>query len=163
MTLHRTPNTSYFAVQRIAEHFGGYAKAAAVLGYKQSNLRDWGYEQTTSCPTWAQAVALDAAYHAAGGEGAPLLEAYAAQLDRSVNTLTACHAELAKDLAEASREFGEAWAAATALIVPGHSPNAVQHALIELDQAETLFSRLHRRIFSFRRSGTVPGLPGGAQ
>ncbi|WP_294319672.1 hypothetical protein [uncultured Sphingomonas sp.] len=163
MTLPRTPKTSFHAVQRIAEFFGGTKAAAPILGVKYRRLHDWTYQETASCPSFAQAIALDIAYRAAGGEGAPLFEAYASHLDLSFNELTACHAALAADLAEASREFGDAWAAATALIVPGHSPNAVQHALIELDQAETLFVRLRRRISSFVRPGTVPGLPGGAQ
>lgn len=163
VTRPRTPKTSFHAVLRIAEFFGGCKAAAPILGLKYAKLRDWTNEDRPSCPSFAEAIALDAAYRAAGGEGAPLFEAYAAQLDHSFNELTACHAELAKDLADTAHEFGDAFAAVAMLTVPGHSPNQVQRALIELADVEPLVARLIRRISSFKRLGTVSGKPGGAQ
>jgi hypothetical protein len=118
---------------------------------------------TTSCPSWAQAIALDAAYRAAGGEGAPLYEAYGAQLDLTFNALTACHTELATELADTLAEFGDAASATARLTVPGCTPNQVQAAIIEIDQAATLLTRMRRRVTSFLSPGTVSGKPGGAQ
>lgn len=162
MTRPRTPNTSSHAVLRIAARLGGFDAAATVARRSERCVRDWSDEATPSCPSWAQAVALDAAYRAAGGEGAPLYEAYGAQLDLRFNDLTACHAALATNLAEASREWGEAIGAATILAVPGFSPNQALTADIELDQAETRLKGLRRLVKRFLPDA-VPGKPGGAQ
>ena len=163
MTRPRTPHTSFFAVQRIITQLSGCEFAAPIVGRTASCVRDWGNDQTTSCPSWAQAIALDAAYRAAGGEGAPLFEAYAAQLDLAFNHLVACQKELARDLAEASREVGEALGAAALLIVPGCTPGQVQTAVIEIDQAETRLARMRRRVTSFIKPGAGPGHRGGGK
>lgn len=163
MTRPRTPDTCGHAILRIVVQIGGFDAAAAIVGRRPSCVRDWGNEATTSCPSWAQAIALDAAYRAAGGEGAPLYEAYGAQLDLTVNRLTACHAELASDLADTLSEFGDAASATARLTIPGCTPHQVQAAIIEIDQAETRLTRLRRRVMSFVKPGAGPGMPGGYQ
>ncbi len=163
MTLIRTPGTIAHAVTVIAGRLTN-ASAAATAGVKPRTIHDWSHPEATSnlSITLGQAMALDAAYAAAGGEGAPLHTAYAAQLGQTVRQMTACHRELATDLADTSREVGEAIGAATLLIIPGASPNTVQRAAIEIDEAEGAIARLKRRVASFL-PGAGPGNPGGAQ
>lgn len=161
MTVPRTPDTSAHAVLKIAGLLG-YEGAAQVAGRKPACIRDWTNEATTSCPTWAQAVALDAAYHDAGGESAPLFDAYAAALNISISERSTCRRELAVELADASRECGEAIGATALLTQPGHSDNDTLRALTEIDQAEGHLARLKRRARSFLSSGAGPDKPGGA-
>lgn len=162
MTLPRTPDTCAHAVLKVAGLLG-YARAAEVVGRKVACIRDWTNEATTSCPSWAQAVALDAAYHEAGGENAPLFDAYAAQLDIARADRDACRVALTTDLSEAASEFGEAFAAAVVLTQPGHTHNQALRAMIELDQAEGKLAGLKRRVRNFLKPGAGPGNPGGIQ
>lgn len=162
MTALRDPNGCGHAIRRIVVQLGSVEAVAAVVGRKVGCITDWASDTRTACPSWAQAIALDAAYRAAGGEGAPLYEAYGAQLDFSVTELTACHSALASGIADASREWGDAIGAAALLTVPGFTPNQALTADIELDEAETRLKGLRRLIKSFL-PGAGSGKPGGAQ
>lgn len=162
MTALRDPDGCGHAIRRIVVQLGSVEAVADIVDKSVGCITDWASDQRTACPSWAQAIALDAAFRAAGGEGAPLYEAYGKQLDLSVKELTACHKALATGLAEASREWGEAIGAATLLTVPGFTPNQVLIADIELDEVQTRLKGLRRLIKRFR-PGAVPGTPGGAQ
>lgn len=162
MTALRDPDGCGHAIRRIVVQLGSVEAVAAIVGRKVGCISDWASDTRTACPSWAQSIALDAAYRAAGGEGAPLYEAYGKQLDLSVEELTACYKTLATDLAEASREWGEAFGAAVRLTQPGFTPNQALSADIELDEVQTRLKRLRRLVKRFR-PGAVPGTPGGAQ
>ena len=162
MTALRDPDGCGHAIRRIVVQLGSVEAVAAIGGRKVGCISDWASDTRTACPSWAQSIALDAAYRAAGGEGAPLYEAYGKQLDLSVEELTACYKTLATDLAEASREWGEAFGAAVRLTQPGFTPNQALSADIELDEVQTRLKRLRRLVKRFR-PGAVPGTPGGAQ
>ncbi|WP_293966195.1 hypothetical protein [Sphingomonas sp.] len=162
MTALRDPDGCGHAMRRIEGQLGSFEAVAAVVGRSVGCVSDWASDARTACPSWAQAIALDAAYRAAGGEGAPLYEAYGKQLDMSLKEMTACHAALAEQLAEATKEVGEALGAAMRLTVPGFSLNQARIADIELDEAETRFKGLRRLIKSFVL-GAGPGKSGGAQ
>lgn len=155
MTVPRTPDTSADAVLQIAGRIG-YTAAAKIVGRSTACIRDWTNEATTSCPSFAQAVALDAAYIAAGGENAPLHDAYAVQLEIVVAERTACARSLSREVAAAARECGEFIAASLSVCQPDHSPNDVQRALIEADEAESKIATIKRRLFSFRKTGAGP-------
>jgi hypothetical protein len=162
VTVPRTPDTAADAVLQIAGSLG-YEAAAAAAGRSVACIRDWTNEATTSCPSFAQAIALDAAYIAAGGENAPLHDAYAAQLKITVEARTACARALSGEVATAAREFGEFIAASLPVCQTGHSPNDVQRALLEADQAETAIATIKRRLFSFLKTGAGPvGKAGGS-
>lgn len=162
MTLPRTPDTSAHAVLRIAGTIG-YDNAAHIVGRKAACIRDWTNEATPSCPSFAQAIALDSAYIAAGGETAPLRDAYQAQLDVIVAERTACTRALSAEMATVAREYGDLFAAGLAVCQPGHSPNDVQRALLEADQAEGALAAFKRRLFSFLSTGAGPvGKAGGS-
>jgi hypothetical protein len=162
VTVPRTPDTSADAVLQIAGRIG-YDSAAQIVGRKAACIRDWTNEATTSCPSFVQAVALDAAYIAAGGENAPLHDAYAAQLRITVEDRTACARALSSEVATAARECGDLIAASLSVCQAGHSPNDVQRALLEADEAETAVAAIKRRLFSFLRTGAGPvGKAGGS-
>lgn len=163
MTLLRTPDTAAAAVKTIGDYLGWRAAKVASGARTIAAVRGWANERTTSCPSWAQALGLDAAYIAAGGDHAPLLDAYAAQLDFSIGEHNACRRALATKLSETAREYGDAIAATTLLTQPGHSDNDTLRALIEIDQAQGVLAALKRVVRSFKRPGKVPGMPGGAQ
>lgn len=164
MTKPKTPNTSAHAVTRIVGLLG-FELSREIVGRSKHCLRGWMNEDRTSCPTWRQAIALDAAFAAAGGEGAPLLEAYADQLEVTIARRTACHRALVAEIATVSREFGEAIEATVSLTQPGHSENGTRRALIEIDQAESALVRMRRRVTSFLTfgAGSAAGKTGGAQ
>lgn len=155
MTLPTTPGTFAFAVRRIADLIG-YGNVAEIAGRTEGAIRKWAHEGNTACPTIAQALALDAAYVAAGGHGTPLRDAYDAQLELAVTTATACHRAFAEELAGAAREAGDAIAAGMRLTQPGASHNDIQRALIEADQAEGMFAAIKRRASSFLSPGIRP-------
>jgi hypothetical protein len=162
MTLPRTPDTAAGAIVRIVGLIG-YTAAAAVVGRKVTCVRDWTNEATTSCPSFAQALALDAAFIAAGGENAPLHDAYAAQLEIELDVRTACTRTLSSEVATAARECGEFIAASLSVCQAGHSPNDVQRALLEADEAESRVAAVKRRLFSFLKTGAGPvGKAGGS-
>ncbi len=162
MTDLRLPTTFAHAVTRIAGRLR-WDGAAAIVGRRERSVRRWSEPRGVAHLSIESAVRLDAAWAAAGGEGAPLLEAYAAQLEQRVAERTACHRLLADELALAMTEDGEAAAAALAIILPGASPGAIHRALVQADEAETAWSTVKRRIGSFLPFGAGPNAsrPGG--
>ncbi|KQM79334.1 hypothetical protein ASE70_05550 [Sphingomonas sp. Leaf22] len=163
MTLLRTPDSSAAAVKKIGDYLGWRAAKVAAGARTVSAVRGWSDERTTSCPNWAQALGLDAAYLAAGGDHAPLLDAYAASLDFAIGEHNACRRALASKLAETAREYGDAIAATSMLTQPGHSDNDTLRALIEIDQAQGVLAALKRCVRSFRMPGAGPGHHGGGK
>ncbi|MFV0624906.1 hypothetical protein ACBY01_12975 [Sphingomonas sp. ac-8] len=66
-------------------------------------------------------------------------------------------------MATAAREFGDLIAASLPVCQPGHSPNDVQRALLEADEAESAVAAVKRRLFSFLKTGAGPvGKAGGS-
>lgn len=148
MTKPRTPRSLSHAVTRIIAQIGEDA-AAKVSGRSRHAVRAWSNPDRTAYPSIAQAIALDAAYRSAGGDGAPLREAYDAQLEITVCELTACHRDLAAEVATASIECGEALGATLPLTQTGYTPNDATRALLQIDDAENALSRVRRRVHSF--------------
>lgn len=144
----RIPRSLAHAMTRIVAGIGE-DEAARLAGRSRHAIRAWTNPDRGACPSIAQAIALDAAFQAAGGDGAPLREAYDAQLEISVTRLTACHRDLAAELATAAGECGNAIAAAAPLTQPGFTPNHASRALLEIDDAENALGRLRRRIHGF--------------
>ena len=132
MTKVRPPLTFAQGVTRIAGLIG-WAEAAAIVGRKERTVRLWSEpDQGGSC-TLDQARDLDAAFKAASGEGAPLLDAYAFQLEVQIAMQSACRRELAAGIEEAAREAGEAIAFSIAILDPAATPAQHHRALAETD------------------------------
>ncbi|MDB5690284.1 MAG: hypothetical protein JWL91_2160 [Sphingomonas bacterium] len=152
MTKVRAPLTFAQAVTRIAG-LVGWDEACRIVGRAERTVRLWSEpDQGGSC-TLDQARDLDAAYRAAGGDGAPLLDAYAFQLEVQVVHRVACRQELANEIEEVSRETGEAIALSIAILNPAATPAQHHRALAEVDQAHGKMAKLRRRITSFLAVG----------
>ncbi len=156
MTKLRTPLTFADALTRIVGTIG-YAPAATLVGRSERCIYDWADPDSTAKPTLDQALALDAAYRAAGGDGAPILEAYSHQLDVQIAALTADRRELLEEAADAVRECGEAVAAAITVSASNASPLQTHHALTQATEAHTATGALVRRLTSFLPFGAGPG------
>ncbi|HEX7856015.1 MAG TPA: hypothetical protein VF503_20220 [Sphingobium sp.] len=160
MTKPRAPLTFGLAITTIAGVIG-WPEACRITKRANRTLRLWSETDKKGSPTLQQALALDAAYIAAGGERAPILESYALQIEVLLADSIACRLELAGDIAEASREAGEAIAFSIAVAQPGASPGAIHRAIAETEEAAGRFARLLARLKSFLPgNGAVQGLSG---
>ncbi len=157
MTKQRQPLTFADAVTRIASLLS-VAGAARVVRRSERCLRDWSDPGTLTCPSLEQGLALDRAWRAAGGEGAPVLEAYAFMLGVQVREEPASCAALGADIAHAARECGEAIATGIAIAQPGARPAAVHQALVEAEEARGAIGLMIARLKLFLPRGA--GLPG---
>lgn len=157
MTKQRQPLTFADAVTRIAGLLT-VAGAARVVRRSERCLRDWSDPGTLTCPSLEQGLTLDRAWRTAGGEGAPILEAYAFMLGIQVREDPASCAALGVDIAHAARECGEAIATGIAITQPGAHPAAVHHALIQAEEARGALGAMLQRLKSFLPRGA--GLPG---
>jgi hypothetical protein len=154
VTKPRPPLTFAQAVTRIAGLIG-WTDAATIVGRKERTVRLWSEPDQGGTCTLDQARDLDAAYRAAGGDGAPLLDAYAFQLEVQIALQTGCRRALASDLEAFTRESGDA----VASVIPclDGSASAAQHyrALAEVDECSGKLAKLRRRLTSLL-SGTLP-------
>lgn len=164
MTKPRTPLTIPHAITKIVGVLGVPA-AAKVAGRAERRIYKWMDPDSDFAPSLPQAIALDAAYRAAGGDGAPLYQVYAELLGEEVAQHAACQLRLADDLARASREFGEAAEATIAVIKPNAGERDVHRALAEAEEAHGAMGALMRRLRSFLPFGAGPNAvkTGGAQ
>ncbi|WP_443750362.1 hypothetical protein [Asticcacaulis solisilvae] len=80
MTKQRHPMTAYRALARIAGEIG-WDGAAAVLKKSESTIRKYADPDTEREISLQDAMRLDLAFRRAGGDGAPLYEAYTARLE----------------------------------------------------------------------------------
>lgn len=155
MTKLRTPHTWADAATRVAGLLG-YAETGRVVDRKDRTIYEWANPESDTQPTIAQMLALDAAYIAAGGEGAPFLDAHAHQLDLVVAAATADCRELVDEAGEAALECGEAVAAALAVSTGNAPPIDVHRALAQASEAGAAIGALERRLTSFLPNGAGP-------
>lgn len=162
MTLLRIPFTFDDAMTRVAGVIG-WAEAARIAGREVRTVRFWSEEGCTATPSIATAVKFDAAYRAAGGEGAPFAEAHAHILGKHIDRSDACRRALAEDLATAARETGEATAHAIIVATANASPRDTMRAIAEAEQGRNAMARLVRRLTSFlpTGAGSAGGYTGG--
>lgn len=109
MTKLRDPGTFADAVTRVVGVIT-WAKAADVVGKSERTVRNWSEGNTGALPTIEEALLLDAAYLAAGGGHAPLMQAYELML-KNMTEARADAAAIAAMIAPTAREGGEAVAA----------------------------------------------------
>lgn len=163
MTQLRAPRTYDEAMTRIAGAIG-WDEACRLTGRRLRSVRYWAQPSCKTVPSIAQAQSLDAAYIAAGGQGSPFLDAFEFQLGVQVQRQEACTRELLNEIAVASREFGEAMAAAIRVTQSNASPLDVHKAFAEVEQAAGAIDALMRRLSSFLPSFTTDaGKDGGLQ
>ena len=119
MTKRRAPLTFDAALARIAGQLPeGWDEMGRTTGTTASYLRACGDPDRREKLAIADAIALDLAFAAAGGEGHPLYDAYGAQLELAEATHFAGRFSLLRRAATLIKEGGEAHAAIARLCLP---------------------------------------------
>ncbi len=146
MTKPRIPLTAHSALLEIVKVLG-YDGCAEVSGIREWALRKMSDPDTGREISLRGAMRLDAAFRRAGGNGAPLFEAYAAFLDLDqVEPDSAEHLMLLSG--EVSKEVGEAVAAALASASRANCPATRARAI---DEAREGLSKMHALVTSLER------------
>jgi hypothetical protein len=141
MTKVRAPLSFSRAITVICGHIGWKA-AAKVTGRSVRTVRHWSESDRHGTPTLDQAIALDRAYVEAGGDHGPILASYGLQLDIAMVDAVACRAALANDVANFSKEAGDAVSRCVQALMPGASPALIQAAILEIEEADAVVPRL---------------------
>lgn len=157
MTQLRAPLTFPAAMTRVAGVLG-WPTCARMARRGVRAVRYWSEDSATASPPVTLALAYDAAYQVAGGEGAPFADAFAFQLQGARAQVDACRRQLADAIAAASSESGDAIAASVALTVTNASPVQALRALAEAEEAHSAWARVIRRLTSFLPAGAVPAV-----
>lgn len=156
MTHVRAPLTFAGAMTKVAGLIG-YEAAAKIAGRAERTVYAWAHPTTRTVPPIDQALAFDAAWRQAGGEGAPFMDAFAFQLGLVIERQDACTRALVAEVGTASREVGEAIAATLSLTHSHASPLDAHRAFAEVSQAADAIDAVQRRVASFLPSGAGPG------
>lgn len=159
MTKARAPITFENALTKIAGRIG-WAEVARICGVKERAARNWSEPDTLSSLRLAQALALDIAFLAAGGDHAPMLLVFATRVNVGLIESTADRHALIVGAARAARESGEAVAATLTASRPDATLAEIVIAEREIEQsieAKTgllsLFRGLRAAITRTRGSG----------
>lgn len=142
LTKRRPPVSVDAALARIAgqlEH--GWADMACATSRTEGIVRAWGDPARREKIPVEDAIMLDLAYRDAGGEGAPIFEAYGAQLDIEGGEWFADQIALGRYAAELVRECGEAEIAVILAAQPGSTSAQRSEARREVEQAIALLTR----------------------
>ena len=134
MTKARPPLTVYRALSRIADLIG-WDGCATVAGKSEWTMRKYADPDAEREISLRDAIRLDLAFRRAGGEGAPLFQAYALRLD--IENWPTDEDSLVALAREAARESGEAIDALLGL-TNGGNPKA---ALKEAEDAHAAFGK----------------------
>lgn len=118
MTKRRNPLTFELALTRVASEIG-WGAAAKIVGQAERTVRKWSDPDVSAKVSMDSALALDCAYRAAGGDGAPFLQCYAVRLEAEAAIACADSRVLADKTATAAKEVGEAVAALIRASQPG--------------------------------------------
>lgn len=148
MTQLRAPRTYAEAITRIAGAIG-WPEVRRITGRADRSVRYWSEPNCKTVPPIDQAQALDAAYIAAGGAGAPFFDAFEFLLGQQIERQEACTRELLAKIAIATKECGEAMAAAMGVVSSNASPLNAHSAFAEVDQAARAIDALMRLLSSF--------------
>lgn len=137
MTKRRAPLSVEAALARIAGQLdNGYETMGELSGRGARMVRKWGDPDAPEQIPFDCAIEFDLAYIAAGGEGAPLYEAYAHRLEMAEAACFADAHALGRQAAALIREYGEAGGALVVAAQPGAT--AAEHADAERELLEAL-------------------------
>lgn len=135
MTKRRDPLSPQMALTRIAGQLG-YPAMADVVGKSERLIYDWA-DPDKACPiSLADAIRLDVAHEAAGGQGNPLLETFVAALRSARVDAFADEAVLLDGTQAVVRECSDAVEALIVASRPGASRQAWHEAAVEVEQAK---------------------------
>jgi hypothetical protein len=130
----------------------GNAKASALVGKSEDTLSAWKHRTNPRWPRIDQALALDLAYAAAGGDGLPFLDSFQA-LANQARESEACWIKFAADCAALSKDQGEFNAAAFNVMLPGATQRDADRCMVEVQEVMTRAGAIVRRIKSICRWG----------
>lgn len=136
---------------------GGLEGMAQATNRSVSTINAWRDPERREKVPLDDAIALDLAYQAAGGVGAPLFETYAAQLELAASTRFSDRHHLLEATKELVREAGEAHAALIHASQPGATAGDDARALREATEAFDRFKPILAML-----SGRVPAPAGNA-
>lgn len=154
MTSRRAPISIDAALARIAGQLPrAWAEMADVTSRSESLVRAWGDPNRREKIPLDCAIALDLAYRAAGGEGAPLFEAYGNLLDEAGMFRFANEITLGRLAAQSIVESAQAHAALVSVAQPGATDRGRAEARREVEEAIAV---LHRALPML--TGTRPAL-----
>jgi len=154
MTKRRPPLSIDAALARIAGQLdGGWAAMAAATGRAEGTVRAWGDSDRREGIPLADAVDLDVAFQAAGGQGAPLFEVYALKLELACIDRFANHLEIAALLSSVIKESSEAECAMLRASLPGADAREIREALREVEEALVEMGRARTLLAGLSQSG----------
>jgi hypothetical protein len=146
MTKRRDALTFERGLLRVADLIG-WVEVARITGKSESAVRNWSDPDTSAGITLAAALALDVAFHAAGGEGAPLLQVYQHRHGIDCAEAVADRAALAAGMADVARKDGEAIQAGILAALPGSSDAQLAAAELRLEESiaaeEAVLTKVH--------------------
>lgn len=136
MTKLRAPLSIDAALARIAGQLdGGFDDMARIAGRAVRTVRNWGDPDTPEQVPIDCAIALDLAYIASGGTGAPIFETYALKLELGEAAQFADRLDLLRHAQSVARETGEANSAIIGATQPSATDADRLHALREVTEA----------------------------
>jgi hypothetical protein len=136
MTKVRPPLTINNALDRIAGQVdGGWATMATAIGKRERTVRNYGDPDTPEEISARDSIALDILFQQHGGEGAPIFQTYALQLELDRADAFATQAEIARRVQASIKEGAEAAQAAIACTLPGASQADFVSAIREHEEA----------------------------
>lgn len=136
MTKLRAPLSIEQALARVVGQLAdGYETASEITGKQAGSIRAWGDPDRREQLPVDCAIALDLAYQAAGGTGAPIFEAYAAKLELAEMAKFADRHHLLSHAEMLAKEGGEAQAALLRACQPGASDADCARAFRELSES----------------------------
>lgn len=109
MTKQRPPLSIDAALGRISGQLpGSWTEMATIVGRSESTVRRWGDHDASEQISLPAAIALDIAYQRAGGEGKPIFETYALQVQVATSHAFASEIELARRACDLIRDGAKA-------------------------------------------------------
>lgn len=160
MTQLRAPRTYPEAITRIAGVIG-WDRVRQITGRAERSVRYWSQPNCKTVPPIDQAQRLDAAYIAEGGQGSPFFDAFEFQLGLQIARQEACTRELLAEIAIATKECGDAIAAALGVVSSNASPRSAHRAFAEAEEAARALDAVMRRLASFLPDVSGAGDNGG--
>lgn len=142
MTKLRAPLSFGGALARVAGIIpGDYAAMGRIAGCSAALVRAWGDPDKRERMPIEAALAFDLAYREAGGDGAPIFEAYGKRLDAAGLDWFGDQVALGKHAAQLIRECGEAEAAVVLAAQPGSTARDRANAVREIEEAMVVLLR----------------------
>ena len=140
MTKPRNPVSFERALAKIAGLLG-WPECANIVSQSERTVRNWSDPDTSSAIRLDAALALDIAYRAAGGDGAPMFQCYALRLEMESAARAADGERLAALTALAMKEGGEAFSALALALRPGAT--AIDRAVARRETEEAIEALTH--------------------